>query len=122
MKLHKHLPISGKELQSIVSDILILYPESDSIYIVGTYARHNETPESDKEHDIDILIHFPVSANRTKIEHRNDDALWNKWSGYKKQPIIDFLMMFGKEEPKYGKHIWRLSNKLKTPKQLIWRK
>lgn len=121
MKLHKDFPLSASHLKRIISDIRVVYPESDAVYIVGTYARLNEKP-SEKEHDVDILIHFPASINRTMIERRDDNPLWYKWSGIKAKPVIDFLLMFGKEEPKYGQHQWRLYHNMKTPKILVWRK
>lgn len=119
--LHKEFPLTKQKLSYIITDIIRLYPEADKIYIVGTYARINERPLN-KPHDVDILIHFSAKTNRRDIELRNDDALWNKWSNAKSKIIIDFLFMFGNEESKYGKHIWRRDNNLKTPKLLVWRR
>jgi predicted nucleotidyltransferase len=123
MNLHKNFPISQRTLEKILIDIRKLYPESDAIYLAGTYARVNETPSPKKGHDIDIVIHFPTSVNKRVIELRNDDALWNKWSHVKsKKPIIDFLFMFGKDVPHYGQHQWRISEGLETPRIILWRK
>jgi len=119
--LHERLPVSKSILGRILTDIRKLYPETDSISIVGTYARLNEKP-TDKKHDVDILIHFPEKTNRKLIENRNDDALWGKWSNHRSNPPVDFLFMFGSEESKYGQHQWRLHNNLNTPKILVWKK
>jgi predicted nucleotidyltransferase len=121
MRLHKEFPVTPQKLTQIISDIRRLYPETDSISIVGTYARLSEKPP-DKKHDVDILIHFPQPTNRRLIEDRDDSSLWYKWSGYKADPVIDFLFMFGKTEPRYGQHVWRMENKLKTPKVLVWKR
>lgn len=121
MGLHKDIPLTTEKLAKIVSDIITLYPETDSVYIVGTYARAYEKP-TEKEHDVDILIHFPASVNKTEIERRDDNALWYKWGSIKAKPVIDFLLMFGKNEPKYGQHVWRMQNKLNTPKILVWKR
>jgi hypothetical protein len=124
--LHKDLPITKETLVKIIADIRKVYPESDAVYVAGTYARIREKPTTDKKHDVDLVIHFPAEVPRKTIESRNDDALWNKWSGakcfYMNKPVIDFLFMFGKTIPHYGQHTWRVSQGLATPKILVWRK
>jgi hypothetical protein len=123
MKLHRELPIPKEYLKYIVADVLYLYPEADSVSVVGTYARLKEKPsKSHFGHDLDISIHFPGAVNRRAIEHRNDDWIWAKWNEKTFGVTIDFLLAFGKEVPKYGKHLWRLENKMKTPKVMLWRK
>ena len=123
--VRKECPLSKRTISLILADIRDLYPEADAVYVVGTYARVDETPSKDKGHDIDILIHFPGAVNRTTIERRDDSKIWRKWSGIKKareKRMVDFLMMFGDKEPEYGQHIYRRDQNLKTPKVLIWRK
>jgi hypothetical protein len=118
--LHKNFPLSNKVLGEILKDIQILYPEANSIFLVGTYARVDEVPTK-KEHDVDILIHFPARTNKQHIQQRPDDILWSTWSGHNR-PIIDFLLMFGNKDTGYGQHIFRKEKGLKTPKILLWKK
>jgi predicted nucleotidyltransferase len=122
LQYHKEFPIEKPRLKLIITDLRKLYPECDAVFLVGTYARLNEQPSKDKEHDVDLLIHFPARSDRKAIELRNDDKLWRKWSSLKARPVIDFLFMFGKEESKYGQHIWNRSHGKNTPKLLVWRK
>lgn len=115
--LHKDIPIKADELESVVSDIRTLYPEADSVSVVGTYARVTETPIP-RRHDIDITIHFPKGTDKEIIRKIPDDFLWHKWGSRTKN--VDFLFHFGDEIPAYGQHLLRLEEGLPIPRVKIW--
>jgi predicted nucleotidyltransferase len=120
IKLHKDIPITRVQLNEIVKDVRKLYPEAVGVSIVGTYARTGEEVSRARSHDVDILVRFPEDADRTIIEARNDEWLWNKWREDKVGVTIDFLMRFGEKEPRYGQHVWRMEQGLPRPEIRIW--
>jgi hypothetical protein len=120
--VHPSIPLTEHQLGSIVYDIKALYPEAIGVSVVGTYARANEPVSPGTSHDVDILIKFPSGVDRIEIEGRNDDSLWNKWRKDKIGVVVDFLKQFGKEEPKYGQHVWRMKEGLPTPEVPLWTK